>query len=266
MIRRALLLTAISLTAAPPLYWWRVDEGASSERSNFGDELSRVIVERLVGASIERADRDDSGKLLAIGSILQFAQNGDIVWGSGINGKHPDPSDYHFDSLDVRAVRGPLTARFLADHFGIETDISFGDPALLLPTLFPEFHPEPKRDYIVIPNINPMEMSRVTHLPESILPTEPWETIIRAITESRFVISSSLHGIVVAEAFGIPARFLRLTQHEPDCKYTDYYLATGREGFTPAHSIEEALELGGEPPPDIDIYPLSESFPFDAFE
>lgn len=262
MILVFLFISTIAL-ADIPLYWWRPDEGTSFEGTNFGDELSIALIERMVGKKVARAHRSDF-KLLGIGSILQFGNTGDIVWGSGMNGKDLGRETYPFQNLDVRAIRGPLTQKFLRD-LGIEAPSIFGDPALLLPRFFPEFEVAawPKFDYIVIPHIS--EIKLFSTLKNVVLPTAPWEEIVEKITQSAFVISSSLHGIVVAEAFGIPARFLRITNNEPDFKYLDYYLGTGREEVGPARSIRQALEMGGAPPISCDLESLLNAFPFEYF-
>ncbi|MBS0628650.1 MAG: polysaccharide pyruvyl transferase family protein [Verrucomicrobia bacterium] len=247
-----------SLSADIHLFWWEPDNGSL----NFGDTLSMVLVERIGEIKIKKA-LPNEGKLLGIGSIIHFAIDGDCVWGSGINGKHLDNKDYHFKNLDVRCVRGPLTRSFLMS-LGINVPEIYGDPALLLPFYFPEFKKSPKRAYIIIPHISEMELfgssEYVVH------PTEPWEEIIQKIIESKFVISSSLHGIIVAEAFGIPARLLRVTENEPLFKFTDYYMGTGREKFEYACSIYEALRMGGESPPVFSAQKLIDSFPRELFK
>ncbi len=81
------------------------------------------------------------------------------------------------------------------------------------------------------------------------------------ILNSKFVISSSLHGIIIAEAYGIPARLLRITENEPLLKYQDYYIGTNRPNFKFALSVEEALKMGGEPPFECDLEKLYEAFP-----
>lgn len=245
------------LNADISLYWWQPDQ-----ETNFGDELSCALVERILDRTISKATIEEK-KLLAIGSILHFARNGDVIWGAGINGKHPNPSDYCFSELDVRAVRGPLTRNFL-DEMNINCPETYGDPALLIPMLFPEFKVNPKEEYVVIPHISEINLFEgENHI---LLPTTPWSVVIQKIIEAKFVISSSLHGIIVAEAFGIPARLLRVTSNEPLFKYTDYYLGTGRSLFYPASSIEEAIEMGGEPPPICDLELLLKSFPYDVFK
>lgn len=216
----------------------------------------------MLDVSLGKAQENDDHKLLAIGSILHFAKDGDVIWGSGINGKHLKRSHYSFNELDVRAVRGPLTRGFL-QKLGITVPEVYGDPALLFPYFFPEFYKQPKRKYLIIPHISEIDM-----FPEDdsvVYPTEPWEVVVQKITESEFVISSSLHGIIIAEAFGIPARLLRVTGYEPLYKYRDYYLGTGRKGFRYARSVNEALIMGGEKPCKCDLEKLLATFPWDCF-
>jgi pyruvyltransferase len=204
-------------------------------------------------------------KLLSIGSVLIMARNNDVVWGTGMNAKRMDFKLYKFTELDVRALRGPMTREFLFDHFGIESPEVYGDPALLLPYFFPEFRRKshPKYPYIIIPHYSEIELFPKSDYPNVVYPTELWSDVIRKILDSEFVISSSLHGVIVAEAYGIPARYLRITDHEPIFKYQDYYLGTQRPGFNYATSVEEALHMGGEPPFRCNLQELYDSFPFE---
>lgn len=241
-----------------PLFWWQPGNGTT----NFGDELSRVIVERVLQKNVAEA-KIEAPKLLAIGSVIHFADTGDCIWGSGINGKHLDPRDYRFRKLDIRSVRGPLTRSFL-QSMGHMAPKLYGDPALLMSVLFPEFQRSSKRDYIVIPHVSEEELYRDHE--KAVLPSESWENVVRKIVESDFVISGSLHGIIVAESFGIPARLLYNNSSEPLYKYIDYYMGTGRAHFAYALSIEEALEMQGEAPAVFDANALLSSFPFDLFE
>ncbi|WP_346793949.1 polysaccharide pyruvyl transferase family protein, partial [Klebsiella pneumoniae] len=51
----------------------------------------------------------------------------------------------------------------------------------------------------------------------------------KEIVNSKFVISGSLHGIIIAEAYGIPAIFLDNNSGESRFKYDDYYFGSGRD-------------------------------------
>jgi pyruvyltransferase len=245
-----------------PLYYWQQPNFV-----NFGDYLSLKIVERVVNRPVPVYYRKKTPKkkLLAVGSILYFAQTGDVVWGSGINGKKLSKEDYCFEHLDIRAIRGPLTRQFLMENFSIDCPEIYGDPVLLFPRLFPEFKraENPSRDYVVILHYADEKLFPKELDPHVVYSTEPWVSIVEKILDSKFVISSSLHGIIFAEAYGIPARMLRLTQKEPLFKYQDYYLGTGRPCFRFARSIEEALRLKGEPPAECDLEKLYQSFPFE---
>lgn len=246
-----------------PMFWWK--EG---NFVNFGDYLSYQIVQRIVGQPLpfyNKKSPNQSQKLLALGSIFYFANEGDIVWGSGINGKRLDKKDYSFVNLDIRAVRGPLTRNFLTENFGMSVPEVYGDPALLVPYLFPEFKRKanPSWDYVVIVHYLDIPYFLETDDPHIMFATQPWDIVLERILDSRFVISSSLHGIILAEAYGIPARYVRITENEPVFKFYDYYLGTGRASFEYASSIEEALKMGGEPGIVWDPEKLYRAFPIE---
>lgn len=257
MIGFSVFFTTTVFALVDTMFWWQPYEGG-----NFGDELSRVIVEKMLGRQVKNLPWDtQEKKLLAAGSIVQFARDGDVIWGSGFRGD-PIPEN-NFHRLDVRAVRGPKTREFLLKR-RIKCPAVYGDPALLMSYLFPEFKTKkPILDYIIIPNIG--EISCFTSYKNVVVPTLPWRKIVQKITQSRLVISSSLHGIIVAESFGIPARLLKMTWVEPLFKYQDYYESTGRKHFRYATSVQDALKWGGEKPGFIDLKPLLDSFPCDYF-
>jgi pyruvyltransferase len=254
-----------------PLYYW--DARTWQDFTNFGDLLSEKIVTRIVGHRIATTLNSrlltecGKRKLLGLGSIIHMAEDNDVIWGSGINGKHPDRMDtkiYRFTKLDVRAVRGPLTRQFLLE-MGIDCPEVYGDPALLIPRLFPEFKraENPSRKYIIIPHYSDEHLF-INH-PHMVTVQEDWDEVIRQILDSRFVISTSLHGIVLAESFGIPARYLKVSNAEPLFKYADYYYGTNRYDFKYATTVKEALQMGREPLPECDLDRLLEAFPYELF-
>ena len=244
-----------------PLYYWKAPSYV-----NFGDHLSVKIVERIVGGYVEAHNKKNEitgKKLLAIGSVMTMAEEMDVIWGTGVKTDTLQKERYKFQRLDIRAVRGPLTRAYLQEALGIECPEVYGDPALLIPYLFPEFKRKtPVYDYIVIPHYSELNLFEddLSHFVSSI---DPWDLVIEKILESKLVIATSLHGIIVAEAFGIPARLLRVTDNQPLFKYQDYYEGTGRPDFQYATSVEEALAMGGEKPFSCDLKKLYEAFPFD---
>ena len=77
--------------------------------------------------------------------------------------------------------------------------------------------------------------------------TDPWEEIVEKIIDSRFVVSTALHGVVIAEAYHIPALLVYSLKREPTFKHIDYYHGTNRPHFQYATSIDEAFDMLGEP-------------------
>jgi len=253
-----LMIAVIPCIAEDTMFWWHSGEGI-----NFGDDLSHVIVQKILGRPVKHQSlKVEKKTLLAAGSILHYARNGDVVWGSGFR---EDPSkEKRFTTLDVRAVRGPLTRQFLTAK-GIKCPAVYGDPAVLMKELFPEFtKEEPIYDYIIIPNIG--EIAFFAPYKNVVVPTLPWEEIVKKMMQSKLVISSSLHGIIVAEAYGVPSRLLKMTWGEPILKYQDYYESTGRKSFKYAPSVQDAIKMGGEKPGYIDTKALLNAFPWDYFK
>jgi len=259
-----LLISQINLQALQantvaglPLYYYQ-----EKHFTNFGDFLSKKLMERIVGGNI-RIAKINERKFLCIGSILILARTHDVLWGTGMNAKRMD--NYHFTDLDIRAVRGPLTRNFIMSRFGIDCPEVYGDPGLLVPYFFPEFKKpqNPANEYVIVPHYKDNDLFPKEEYPNVVYPTERWDIVIKKILNSKFVISGSLHGLIIAEAFGIPARYLRVSEYEPLFKYQDYYLGTNRLDFKYATSVDEALELGGEPPFECDLEKLYEAFPFE---
>jgi hypothetical protein len=227
---------------------WVPDDGGSA---NFGDEIGPMLVRALAPA-----DAHGSGRLLSVGSVIHFGGRGDVVWGAGINGKVRQTLQH---PLDVRAVRGPLTRTVLQGH-GLEAPDVFGDPALLMPRLF-EVPVGTRRDVLVMPNLN--EQDRVAG-DRVVSPLGDPIAIAAEIRGAGMVVASSLHALVIADAYGVPARPL-VPEAEHAFKYLDYYAGTGRADVRFAGSVEEALELGPVAPADVDLDAIERAFPRDLW-
>lgn len=246
------------------LFVWRPPNG----RVNFGDFLSRVIVELILasrGLTLGDETRE-SFQLMAVGSVLHFASDGAVVWGSGVNGKMP-VEQHTFRSLDVRAVRGPLTREFLASRHITVPEV-YGDPGLLLPLLAPQrFQRTAAMGPGFVPNLNDLAELDTRDMRDVpvVSPLHGWNRCVEAILRHDLILASSLHGLIIAEAYGIPARYVRLSETENLFKYRDYYAGTGRPNFCFARSVAEGLEMGGEVDPVFDSSKLMQAFPFDLW-
>ena len=247
------------------LYWWQPRDG----RINVGDHLSKVMVEAILALrDLElTGKRDLRRRLFAIGSVLHNARDGETVWGSGINAKIPE-NMHRFRSLDVRAVRGPLTRQWLAGR-GIDVPEVYGDPALLMPAFYPRelVGATTQTDFLVIPHFNePVDRYAAWH-DHLLLPSTPPLAFVRALLGARTVVSSSLHGVILAEAYGIPAVYLDSGNGEARFKYDDYYAGTGRSSWRSGTGVGGCLGLGGHAPFDLAAlqHGLLATFPYDLW-
>ncbi len=228
--------------------------------NNFGDLIGPVVVRELARSA---PGRTKGRRLLSVGSTLHFARDGDTVWGTGRNGKTTD-EEYRFTTLDVRAVRGPRTRGWLVDR-GIAAPEVYGDPALLIPTVFPEFTAgisRGSRGVTVVPNLHDAPQWR--GVDGFLDPTTRLWSCIRTIAESTHVVASSLHGIIIAETFGVPASLL-LPSVEDLLKYHDYFEGTGRVLPHASTTLEEALANPAPPLQGWDPQPLRDAFPGDLW-
>jgi pyruvyltransferase len=254
------------IAGVPVVHWNPIRSGAPV--ANFGDVLGPAIVSRLVGSSA-RTVAPDGRALLSVGSIVHLAPERSVVWGSGVNGKMLAESKDIPDGVAFRAVRGPLTRRFLSGH-GFDVPEVYGDPVLLLADVMPELlrvSRAPVRDVLFVPNFNDKgDVSAVAgeYELETLDSQDHVDSVLLQIASSRFVISTSLHAVIVAEALGIPARFVR-SAHEHPFKYRDYLAGTGRAFEPIAETVEEAFVLGGQPEPRFDADALLEAFPWELW-
>jgi len=247
------------------LVYWRPAGGV-----NFGDELSRAIVQLMLarkGLTIYD-EIPAARRMLAIGSIVHFASDNSVIWGSGVNGSVAEAS-HAYKTLDIRAVRGPITRSFLLKR-GIEVPEVYGDPGLLVKVLTGDRFGQNKRSKVgVVPHMSDLKRPEVQRLQGArdtmiIDPHRSWNIVIDEIASCEFVVSSSLHGLIVADAFGIPAIYVRLGEHEGLLKYEDYYAGTSRE-LQYVTSLDEALNHKGSDPLSYDTTRLLEAFPYDIW-
>lgn len=224
---------------------------------NFGDALTYAIVERITGKPPQWVESaDDRPHMIGIGSILNHASKTSVVWGAGI----ANMADGVNPQADVRLVRGPLSALrvFLC---GGKTITNYGDPALLCPRFF-EAAPKQHQlgfipHYVDHSHWNPPPGSHFINV------LDAPEKVIREISSCRHILSSSLHGLIVADAFGIPAAWLHSPRVAGDgTKFADHFLAVS--GCVPTPLAWEPI--GDKPPLHIInlIPPRAVSFDADA--
>ncbi len=250
-----------------PVFYWKPDEETFGISVNFGDSLFPMIVERILNRPVARVHEEYKGrKLIPGGSVLHCARDGDVLWGVGLRTEEDFIANPRFQNLTVAAVRGPITRAFLRSRYDFNVPDVFGDPAILLPQLFPEWTRRPVKGRVgVVPHFsNRHEFVSDSEDVVVIVPNQSPEQVVSDILTCELVVAGSLHGLIVAEAFGIPARWINSSQVEPELKYYDYYEGTGRSP-RPVKTVSDALARGGEPAPiSMRADRLLDSFPRDA--
>ena len=223
--------------------WW----SKGPKPGNLGDVLTPIVL-RGLGISVEWADQARA-EMLAIGSIIRFARPGQAVWGSGAMWATDSPSpDAHY-----LALRGPITGEVVRKAGGTDPGV-YGDPALLLP-LIHDRPVEQVHDLGVVPHYIDDPPSGPWHT-ISPLSSDPLAVVDR-IRSCRAIVSSSLHGIIVAHAYGIPAAWVRLSDRldGDDTKFRDYAASVGVE-LPPYLTVRSARPIL---PPSFDTLPLRDA-------
>jgi pyruvyltransferase len=222
---------------------------------NLGDQISPFLLERLLGARPVWASRRYRGKILSTGSILRSLAARDVVWGSGLI------SDILLSpprGVKFLAVRGPLTRQRIA----ADVPAVYGDPAILLPWFY-QPNADRKHAIGVVPHY--VDYRAVRDLNRGLFVIDvrrPWQEVVQDICSCDAIVSSSLHGLIVAEAYGVPASWIRISDRITGgtFKFDDYYVSTQREQRPPVEwkdgsGIDEALRRVPERP-QLEIEPL----------
>ena len=220
-----------------------------SSESNFGDVINPFILEKIFkhrAIAVKAGEAD----LFMIGSILHKAavprgkifkrlrgafQKPLYIWSSGFI--REDISDLRLSrKLNVCAVRGNLSRKLLEKMMGKTLDVPVGDGRLLISRLLPKM-PEKKYAVGIIPHFVDEKLPEIELLHKKIANSviisplgDPVECA-RSIAECETVISSSLHGLIAADSFGIPNRQMVLSRNIVGglFKYNDYYSAFGEK-------------------------------------
>jgi len=238
-----------------PLFYWSEIKFIFKKKENYGDLLSKYLVEKISGKKVKWVHpkkqpwyKWDKTNYVTIGSVIHHASKDSIVWGSGIIDK-----EQNITKADYRAVRGPRTRNFLLD-LGYECPEVYGDPALLLPKYY---HPEVEKKYKlgIIPHYHDFKLISELYKndPEIRvidLMTLDVEEVTREILSCEKTISSSLHGVIVSHAYEIPSIWVEFSDKifGDGIKYLDYLESVGLSVYKPEFltgikSVEELEDL-----------------------
>lgn len=268
-LQRDTLLRMNADRVSVPLSWAATTR--ENPHANLGDTLSALVVAGMAGVPVRRAGFDQPiERMVAVGTIGHNQRNGILhFWGTGVDAEHNpiDPTVQGYvrppnTNFHIHAMRGPNSARTFRAA-GIDVPEIYGDPVWMLPRFWPMKQVEKTHDLGVILHITEMDgrtpeslvkeslrryaipdtfRDRIrlinTHCPPTV---EGMRRKVAEIVSCRAIVSTSLHGLVIAETYGIPCawfatygngeeRMLELAnpEHQIDHRMRDFYLGVGR--------------------------------------
>ena len=280
-------------------YYWL----ENSLSKNLGDYLAAIVLDALGYRGISR-NRPDLGVinpgrcLLSIGSVLwertfeRIAEPVD-VWGCGWRGTPLPPAV--MDRVQFHAVRGPRTAAGL----GLPADTPLGDPALLLPQLKAVAIKHHGRTLVVphfyrIDQISAWQRCDLTGCDELLsirvigtpatgrrispgqlrgmmrawaqlgIPVRTAWPAIHRIAGAAFVLTGSLHGAILAQAYGVPWAAYDDGYVDAPAKWLDWaaYLGIQIEFVATLAEGEQWWQTEGRHGAIRDLAPLLSAFPY----
>lgn len=180
-----------------------------------------------------------------VSHVCQISYNQNIAhflsllcrWGIGIN---PRYTRHVPKNLTMHSVRGPMTVEFIEQKEGRDLSISLkqrmGDPGFLLPYLFGLKRSKLNETRVCfVAHKNDLKHKFVQNPPANIhiiTCAQHWEPALKQIQTCGYVASSSLHGIILADALAIPRMWFqfnntRTKDSEGSFKYLDYFGSIG---------------------------------------
>ena len=229
------------------------------KHENWGDDinyymLSEIIVRPLVILNrTSLAFRLKFRNFLVIGSTIDMLCRAHTeVWGAGIiDGSKP----LGVKPKKVYAVRGPLTREKLLAE-GVECPQIYGDPALLIPLYY---RPNKKKCYkygiishvsnqVFVANLR-LNGKRISECAEiriiNLGKYTHWHDIIDQVCECESILSSSLHGLIVAEAYHVPNVWIEFGKPliGGHFKFHDFFMSIHRDREKPIVINGEEIPL-----------------------
>ena len=195
-------------------FWW-------DGHANFGDALTPWLLERY--GLVPLLTEPGRAELVGVGSILEHLPHdfGGTIWGSGLlHGKRLE-----LPNATALALRGHLTK----ERLGVRDDVALGDPGILVSRHLPR--PRTRWTLGVVPHgfhdRSPVVRDIAARYPSEVRVFDTRDSpdrVLRGIAQCGAVVSTSLHGLITADAFGVPAGW---AQFDPplwgaDFKFRDY--------------------------------------------
>ena len=245
-------------------YWWNT-------KPNVGDALNPYILKHLTNKNIIRLNdlHNNDTHLFMIGSILNRINSNSIVWGTGAM-----YSNIKFNNIKpiIHAVRGPLTRKVLLNN-NIDCPTIYGDPALLTSKFYKTNITKKYKiglipHYVDFNNKFILKYKHDNNIKILNIATTNIVEFINSMLECEIIISSSLHGLILADSFNLKSYWIKLSNLicGGDFKFIDYYNSIHRNITEPiiinnTTNIYDIINIKNDTTFDIDLELLYETRP-----
>lgn len=224
---------------------------------NMGDLLNELIIEKVFNYKVIKADGRFDIDTTGIGSGLNglFPNKSKLepfpkralvlaydkftkpmqIWSTGFISYPTEEEIGIRKNVKISCVRGELTRKRLEKITGQSLEgLPTGDGGLLTSELLDKTVSK-KYNLGIIPHYKEVKEARFQQLADNYknstlidLSIDPME-VIKLIASCEYILSSSLHGLIVADSFGIPNKRLIYTDNllGDGYKFDDYYSAFG---------------------------------------
>ena len=219
--------------------------------NNMGDLLNKEIIEKIfeckvkrksfltgdvsgIGSGLANFFYDDNKKRNTIKRVFGVLHNRVFIWGTGFINYPEKETGFCKRNTTLCAVRGELSKKRIEKMLGKKLNIVTGDAGILASCLIDE-KIEKKYKVGIIPHVteqdSPIFKKLAKRFPNSTIidvVNDPI-TVAKQIAECEFIISSSLHGLIIADSLEIPNIHIVVTDKllGDGFKFDDYYSAYG---------------------------------------
>ena len=231
-------------------YWWEPST-KSKYGGNYGDELNHLILRHFAGTPVINCYGFQELKhFMLIGSVLAKANENSVVLGSGIISEKEAISR----EAKIIACRGPYSSRRVLSETGHLPSV-ISDPALIMPDVVAAEKIKNGRILLIAHFRHFDELSELLANEDiDVVSTSTHDVVAftRLATSYSFIASTSLHGLILAHAYDIPAMYIPFSGLGCEgIKFWDYYESI--EYTLQEHKIDSIGDKGRYTTPDQEI-------------
>lgn len=212
--------------------------------TNFGDAINQTFWEKIINTNIKECNRNKI-HFITTGSIMSLINKNSIILGTGFISENNDiGGDDMFSNTNqiihkpysILAVRGPLSRQKFIDN-NIYCPEIYGDPSILLPCIYNKFTNIEDNIIGIIPHYIDIDSDKVQLLKKNLENNNykvniinidtgnEYENFINQINQCKYIISSSLHGIIMGLIYKKQTIYLEFSKNVigDKFKFNDFF-------------------------------------------